>query len=577
MTPETSGIDRLTETRNKAANTRAAAGTGKQVVLPSPSFPMQVARLFIDQACTFDDGTPTLRHWRGAWWVWRRSCWEETDDRAMRSLLYKFTENAIYFDASGRQKLWAPNRKRISDLIDALSAICILPANLDQPRWLDERASGTIVATANGLLDIERLKLHPHSPLFFNQTAVPFDYDPAAATPERWLEFLNKLWPDEPAAIDILGEWFGYVISGRLDLHKILLMVGPTRGGKGIIARTLTALVGHQNICGPTLNSLGGEFGLAPFIGKALAVVSDARFVTRNGSVVIERLLSISGEDPLTVNRKYREQWTGKLPTRLHIVSNELPRFGDASSAVIGRIVLLILTKSWLGRENHALEATLRPELTGILNWSLEGLHRLTVQNGNAFTRTSSADDAIMTMQDLASPVATFVREKCDLGSEYRISHDDLYLAYCSWRETNGHPRPTKEIFGRDLRAAFPSIRATRPREDGDRHRFYAGIRLRTASSENIASPPGPPGPDDYDSSKVFGSDRDDGPNYNGSGPGGPGNNTLFCPLEQPALGRCVQCNGATADAPLVTGSSYPPGGIHLHRECSKFWLAARS
>ncbi len=44
--------------------------------------------------------------------------------------------------------------------------------------------------------------------------------------------------------IDVLGEWFGYVISGRLDLHKILFMVGPTRGGKGVIARILTALIG---------------------------------------------------------------------------------------------------------------------------------------------------------------------------------------------------------------------------------------------------------------------------------------------------------------------------------------------
>ncbi len=293
--------------------------------------------------------------------------------------------------------------------------------------------------------------------MFFNQTAVPFDYDVNAKMPDRWLAFLHELWPNEPAAIDVLGEWFGYVVSGRLDLHKILLMVGPTRGGKGIIARILTALVGRKNTCGPTLNSLGGEFGLAPFIGKPLAVISDARFVGKNGNVVVERLLSISGEDTLTVNRKYREQWTGKLPTRLHIVSNELPPLGDASSAVIGRIVLLILTESWLGREDHALEAGLREELTGILNWALEGLHRLTVQDGNAFTRNSSADDAIVTMQDLASPVAAFVREKCELGSSYQIGRDDLYAAYRAWCEANGHPRPTKEILGRDLRAAFSS------------------------------------------------------------------------------------------------------------------------
>ena len=118
------------------------------------------------------------------------------------------------------------------------------------------------------------------------------------------------------------------MISGRTDLHKILLMVGPTRRGKGVIARTLAALLGRQNVAGPTLNSLGGNFGLAPLIGKPLAVISDARFAGRDASIVVERLLSISGEDILTVDRKYRDQWTGKLPSRLHIISNELPKLG---------------------------------------------------------------------------------------------------------------------------------------------------------------------------------------------------------------------------------------------------------
>ncbi len=449
------------------------------LILPPPAMPMQVARQFLN-GCMFDDGTtPKLRYWRGGWWLWRTSFWQETDDRAMRSALYKFAENAYYLGEAGIPKPWAPNRKRVGDLIDALSAICILPTTIDQPCWLDERESGTIVATASGLLEVERRQLYPHTPLFFNQTAVPFDYEPHAPEPARWLQFLGELWPDEPAAIDVLAEWFGYVISGRLDLHKILLMVGPTRGGKGVIARILTALIGRENVAGPTLNSLGGEFGLAPLIGKPLAVISDARFVGKNGNVVVERLLSISGEDTLTVNRKYRDQWTGKLPCRLHVVSNELPRLGDASAAVVGRIVLLLLSRSWLGREDHELELALRRELSGILNWALEGLQRLTVENGNAFTRTASADEAVVQMQDLASPVGAFVRERCKTGPGFEVEVDALYGAYKVWAEDNGHPKATKQTLGRDLRAAIPSIKIERPRQGPDRFRRYLGIRLK--------------------------------------------------------------------------------------------------
>ena len=357
-------------------------GKRTRLLLPSPSAPMAVARVFVG-GCLHDN-LLTLRHWRAGWWMWQTTHWVEVDDRAVRSILYLFTEHALYRDEEKVERRWAPTRRKIGDLTDALTAICVLPNDVDQPGWLDGAATadGVIVSVKNGLLDVEQQRLMPHTPQFFNQTSVPFDYDPKAPEPRCWLEFLNKLWPkpqpeEQSASISVLSEWFGYIVSGRTDLHKILLMVGPTRGGKGVIARVLAALIGRKNVVGPTLNSLGGEFGLAPLIGKTLAVISDARFAGKDASIVVERLLSISGEDTLTVNRKFRDQWTGKLPSRLHVLSNELPKLGDASTAIVGRIVLLLLSHSWLGREDLKLEHALHADLTGILNWSLKGLQRL--------------------------------------------------------------------------------------------------------------------------------------------------------------------------------------------------------
>jgi putative DNA primase/helicase len=299
--------------------------------------------------------------------------------------------------------------------------------------------------------------------------------------PERWLRFLRELWPGDRDSVDALQEWFGYTISGRLDLHKILLLVGPTRGGKGAIARVLGALVGRENVAGPTLTSLAGDFGLAPLLGKPLAVISDARLNGRNSNVVVERLLSISGEDTITVNRKYRDQWTGKLPSRFVVISNELPQLGDASAAIAGRFVALLLTRSWLGREDHALESELHAELPGILNWALDGLERL--GKANRFTRPKSTDEAMVALQDLASPVAAFVRDRCETKPESQVLIDDLYRAWRAWCEDNGHPRSTKQTFGRDLRAVVPRVQVIRPR-GADRHRVYVGVGLRPDEEE---------------------------------------------------------------------------------------------
>ena len=76
----------------------------------------------------------------------------------------------------------------------------------------------------------------------------------------------------------------------------------------------------------PTLASLGTNFGLSLLLGKPLAIISDARLGSAPADTVVERLLSITGEDMLTVDRKFKEPWSGKLPTRFVILSNELPR-----------------------------------------------------------------------------------------------------------------------------------------------------------------------------------------------------------------------------------------------------------
>jgi putative DNA primase/helicase len=453
---------------------------GEARVLPPPSAPMEVARELVRERYAGTGGALTLRHWRGGWWEWQGPRWMEVEHRAMSSAAYSFTENAVWGGAKGDDVPWAPNRYKVSDLLDALAAIVHLTERVSMPSWLDGTATydGLVVSVANGLLDVGRRELLPHDPRFFNATSVPFDFDADALDPERWEGFLEDLWGDDRDSPAALGEWFGYVIAGRLDLHKILLIVGPTRAGKGVISRTLGRLVGNENVAGPTLSSLSGDFGLAPLLGKSLAVVSDARLNGRGAHIVVERLLSISGEDTLTVNRKYRDQWTGKLPARIMLCSNELPQLGDASMAVAGRFVPLLLTESWYGREDLELERDLEPELPGILNWALDGLERL-AQAGR-FTRPPNVDDTVRTLQDLASPVNAFVRDCCVQGSDEQVAVDELYTAWKKWAEENGHTKVTKQVLGRDLRAALGGrLRMVQLRDGDARERAYRGIGLR--------------------------------------------------------------------------------------------------
>jgi putative DNA primase/helicase len=463
---------------------------GGPLIVPPPSDPMAVARRLINEYLI--DGVLTVRQWRGGWMVWKQTHWAEAEPTEIKSSIYRHLEHA-YYPKPGSKRLalepWEPTRYKVANVAEALTAITYLPEHVNPPAWLahaDTREpaesiavnADEIVSCDNGLLDVGSRKLIERTPSYFNRVSVPFDYDPSAPVPRKWLTFLDQLWPDDRESVDALREWFGYVLSGRTDMHKILLLVGPTRSGKGTIARVLGALVGKGNVAGPTLASLGTNFGLSPLLGKPLAVVSDARLGGANVHQVVERLLSVSGEDTLTVDRKYREPWTGQLPTRFLLLSNELPRFGDASGAIAHRFVVLMMAESFLGRENTKLTGELLGELPGIFNWSLDGLDRIFTTD--AFTEPASSTDAIIALADLVSPVSAFVRDRCQKGPGAEVAIHTLFAAWRSWCDDNGHKPGSASTFGRDLRAVLPQLRVRQHRGSESRDRYYVGITLTT-------------------------------------------------------------------------------------------------
>jgi putative DNA primase/helicase len=190
-------------------------------------------------------------------------------------------------------------------------------------------------------------------------------------------------------------------------------------------------------------------------------------------------LLSISGEDSITVDRKYREPWTGQLPTRFLILSNELPRFTDSSGALASRFMLLTLITSFYGREDPGQTAELLAESTGIFNWALAGLDRL--NNRGHFLQPTAALEALRHLEDMSSPVGAFVRDMCDVGPVFEIDKGLLFSAWKTWCSEEGRDRPgTKAVFTRDLRAAVPGLFPRRLREGGQRRHVLQGIALRS-------------------------------------------------------------------------------------------------
>ena len=467
----------------KAEETPDDADSGRLVL--DPNDPLPSAREFIRRRWLHDEGR-RLQHYAGDFYTWNGAAYQRAEDVHIRGHLYDFLEQAQRWEIKGdneRLVPFKPSKSKVDNVVDALRTVVHVTNEVRMPSWLGiglGEDAGDFVPCRNGLLHTPTLRLYKPTPAMFNSYALPIDYDDdAEQPPTAWLTFLHDLWPDDEESITALQEWFAYIISGATQLHKILLLVGPKRSGKTTTGRLLRALVGEENVAGPTLASLQTNFGLWALLGKPLAIIGDARLSGRaDQQAVVERLLSISGEDALTIDRKNLEPVTLQLPTRFMMLSNELPRLADASGALASRFLVLTLSNSWLGREDVHLFDRLRRELPRILHWSLAGRQRL--HDRGRFIQPESAADAIRDLEDLASPINAFIADQCELGDEHEVTAGDLFDRWRLWCQEQGRTHPgTKQAFGRDLRSAMPRLRTRRPRAGGNRERLYVGIRLK--------------------------------------------------------------------------------------------------
>lgn len=449
--------------------------------------PLDVAQRLVERDHTLR-GAPTLHHWRDSWVCWNgRSSYEILRERAVRTWLYEALARSTQA-CKGHLERVKPKRGMVTDIIDALKAAVALEDRIEPPAWLgavaDRPPACEFVAVRNGLVHLPSRELWPPDPSFFAFGAAGIDYDPEAPEPAEWLAFLRKLWPDDQASIETLQEILGYLISAETAQQKIFFLHGVPRSGKGTIGRVVTQLLGPGRVAAPGLGDFGARFGLESLVGKSVAIVADARLSKRaDQAPIVEKMLSISGEDAITVDRKYSAPWCGRLGTRLLLLSNEIPSLRDTACALPNRFVVLKLSESFFGREDLKLGGRLLAELSGIFNWGLDGADRLRARGH--FVQPESAAELIRTMKALASPLEAFLDARCLRSKSLEIKKDRLRQAYSEWCAEQGEEgqkaQLTKTKLTQELQSLgiFPGQSRALGDLERDRVWVYKGVDLR--------------------------------------------------------------------------------------------------
>lgn len=178
----------------EGATPNQPAGNGP--VILEPKAPMRWAEAFIAARYTVG-GVPTLWFLQGNWYVWKGTHYTKATGHAIGKQLYAFFDKAFIGKATGAEP-FNPNQSKVNLTLSVLQHMQLLETRLAPPFIIEPAGLSPLVGAIilrNGCLDIETKTLVPPDPRLFAVNCLPFDYNPEAPQPKRWLEFLRELWP----------------------------------------------------------------------------------------------------------------------------------------------------------------------------------------------------------------------------------------------------------------------------------------------------------------------------------------------------------------------------------------------
>jgi putative DNA primase/helicase len=215
-----------------------------------------------------------------------------------------------------------------------------------------------------------------------------------------------------------------------------------------------------------TFASFLGAHALENVPGKTFLGISDSRPDPKLSKQAVERLLSISGEDPQDVNPKGKTPFTAKLICKIGIASNIIADFADPTGALLSRFLFVETTKSYAANPDPTLLSQILTQQNEITWWFLRGLRRL-LQNGKYTEPQNELRDRFKLQNN---PIPCFIAARCQVTSDanHKLSRESLYEEFGLWCADAQVNCLDKNVFFRDLYSMYPGVKA--------HERFVSGI-----------------------------------------------------------------------------------------------------
>jgi putative DNA primase/helicase len=420
-----------------------------------------------------------------AWFLWTGELWRPDEIDEVRTLAHEISGILIKeaVDTPDKVKqakiikhaLSSQSHSRITGMIEeAKPLLPIVPQDLDKDLHLFNCGGGTIDLGAGRAGEQRREDLITR--------IAPVIYDPTATCP-LWIKFINEIMLGNIGMIRFLQKMVGYALTGYTSEQCIFVLHGTGCNGKSTFVSTLKLLFGNYAVqTSPETFMVKREQGIPSDLARLKGVRLVVAAETDQGRRLSESLIKqISGGDAINA-RELFGRWFEFVPAmKFWLVTNHKPVIRGTDQAIWRRIRLIPFNYTVLENlKDPTLPQKLSAELSGILNWAIEGCLAWQEEGLGIPDEVREATSDYREEMDL---LGSFISEQCVLNTNHEAAASELYAHYKAWCQKNSEEPVTSNLFGRLL---IERGLSKRKETTGAKRIIYKGIGLSSTVEEYL-------------------------------------------------------------------------------------------
>ena len=315
----------------------------------------------------------------------------------------------------------------------------------------------------------------------FTLTRLSVNYDKDATCP-TFEKYLDELLYEED--IPVLQEYFGYCLIPCTRAQAGLYIKGKGGEGKSVLRDVTMALFGHSAIQ-EYIHQLGERFTIANLENKLVVIDDDLRTDLLTDTSTIKKLTT--AREPFQVERKMKNKYNAYLYSRIFAIGNTFigSKFDHSDGFYRRQLLIDVKPKTRDEKDDDRfMSDKCISELSGILNWALNGLSRLILNNyhfsiSDRMNRTldgikHDGDNSLTFIED-----DTYILITNDWSDQATTA--DLFTLYAAWCTDNGDTPIKRKSFQMRMSERFKDFKI-RIQTDAGRLQGFAGIRLSAAA-----------------------------------------------------------------------------------------------